>query len=234
MLRTVRIIRRNGMKMLTFSRKVRGIERIERNSAHTVADRARHYVEKMPPAISGSGGHDALFAVARVLIHGFDLPEDDAWQIVIEYNAKCIPPWSERELGHKLSAAGELTRSRKPRGHLLAGEEPLKKYFPMPAKAERTIWHVKAEPLPSDNPQAEQSRSTRGDQNGLDLQRLEVSGRRGRRGMSMEARKANAEGLAKDAHQAYAGSGRQDRRSCRQWANRPGSRSFLPESAMIR
>ena len=72
------------MKMLTFSRKVRGIKRIERNSAHTVADRARRYVEKMPPAISGSGGHNALFAVARVLIHGFDLPEDDAWQILIE------------------------------------------------------------------------------------------------------------------------------------------------------
>ena len=179
MLRTVRIIRRSGMKMLTFSRKVRGIKRIERNSAHTVADRARRYVEKMPPAISGSGGHNALFAVARVLIHGFDLPEDDAWQILIEYNARCIPPWSERELRHKLSAAGKLTRSIKPRGHLLAGEEPLKKYFPMPPKAERTIWHVKAEPLPSENPQAEQSRSTQGDQNGLDLQGLEVSGRRG-------------------------------------------------------
>ena len=116
MLRTVRIIRRSGMKMLTFSRKVRGIKRIERNSAHTVADSARRYVEKMPPAISGSGGHNALFAAARVLIHGFDLPEDDAWQILIEYNAMCIPPWSERELRHKLSAAGKLTRSSKPGG----------------------------------------------------------------------------------------------------------------------
>ena len=82
--------------MLTFSRKVRGIERIERNSAHTVADRARRYVEKMPPAISGSGGHNALFAVARVLIHGFDLPEDDAWQIdvnvpLILWNPRLFP-----------------------------------------------------------------------------------------------------------------------------------------------
>ena len=89
--------------MLTFSRKVRGIERIERNSAQTLADRARGYVEKMPEAISGSGGHDALFAVASALIHGFDLPEADAWQILIEYNARCLPPWSERELRHKLS-----------------------------------------------------------------------------------------------------------------------------------
>ena len=55
------------MKMLTFSRKVRGLERIERNGAHPVADRARRYVEKMPSAISGSGGHDALFPVACVL-----------------------------------------------------------------------------------------------------------------------------------------------------------------------
>jgi hypothetical protein len=147
------------MKTLTFSRKVRGIERIKRNSAQTLADRARRYVEKMPEAISGSGGHDALFAVASVLIHGFDLPEADAWQILIEYNARCQPPWSERELRHKLSSAGKLTRPSKTRGHLLGGEEPLKKYFPVPPKAENTIWHVKIEPLPGKDSQVEQSGS---------------------------------------------------------------------------
>ena len=39
--------------MLTFSSKVRPVERIERIKAQPLADRARKYVEKMPPAISG-------------------------------------------------------------------------------------------------------------------------------------------------------------------------------------
>jgi hypothetical protein len=87
---------RSGTKMLTFSRKVAPLERIERIKAQPLADRARKYVEKMPPAISGNGGHDALFAVACVLIHGFDLPEPEAWLILCEYNAGCQPPWSEQ------------------------------------------------------------------------------------------------------------------------------------------
>ena len=72
----------------------------------------------MPEAISGSGGHDALFAVASVLIHGFDLPEADAWQILIEYNARCQPPWSEKELKHKAAQTGKVKHG-KPRGYLL-------------------------------------------------------------------------------------------------------------------
>ena len=144
------------MKMLTFSKKVRGVERIERIKAQPLADRARKYVEKMPPAISGNGGHDALFAVACVLIHGFDLPEPEAWLILCEYNARCQPPWSERELRHKLSEAGKLSRPSKSRGHLLGGAEPLNKHFPVPPKAERATWHVKIEPLPSEAPQPDQ------------------------------------------------------------------------------
>jgi hypothetical protein len=105
------------MKMLTFSRKVRGLERIERNGAHPVADRARRYVEKMPSAISGSGGHDALFPVACVLTNGFALSNEQAWSILQEYNARCQPPWSQRELRHKLSEA--KVSHLKPLGHLL-------------------------------------------------------------------------------------------------------------------
>ena len=103
------------MKMLTFSRKVR---LLERNGAHLVADRARRYVEKMPPAISGSGGHDALFRVACVLTNGFALSDEQAWSILQEYNARCQPPWSQRELRHKLSEARRVSHL-KPLGHLL-------------------------------------------------------------------------------------------------------------------
>ena len=83
-----------------------------------LASRAQAYVEAMPPAVSGDGGHDATFAVARTLVHGFGLPESDAWPILCAYNERCLPPWSEAELRHKLEDAGKLTRPAKAKGHL--------------------------------------------------------------------------------------------------------------------
>jgi hypothetical protein len=100
--------------------KVLSIERTERNRAQGLADRARNYVGKMPPAIEGNDGSGALFAVAVILVHGFELPEADAWQILLEYNTRCVPPWSEAELRHKLADANCLTRHPQPRGYLRA------------------------------------------------------------------------------------------------------------------
>jgi RecA-family ATPase len=83
----------------------------------TLFDRARAYVAKMDAAVSGSGGHDATFQVACALVWGFDLPEHDARALLAEYNARCSPPWSERELEHKLQSAMNA-KHEKPRGHL--------------------------------------------------------------------------------------------------------------------
>jgi hypothetical protein len=121
------------------------MERVERCGAQSVADRARKYIAQMPSAVSGQGGHDATFAVAMALIHGFALSETNAWPILLKYNARCLPPWSERELRHKLSEAGKLSCPSKPRGHLLGGAEPLNKHFPIPPKAERATWHGEIE-----------------------------------------------------------------------------------------
>ncbi len=67
-------------------------------------ERARAYVEKMPGAISGAGGHDATFAVACKLVE-FGLSPDDAWLLLCEYNRRCEPAWSENQLRHKLEDA---------------------------------------------------------------------------------------------------------------------------------
>jgi hypothetical protein len=83
-----------------------------------VTERASRYVANMPPAISGSGGHAATFAVAVALRWGFDLTEDEAWRILLEYNERGEPPWSERELRHKLDSAATLSRHPQPRGYL--------------------------------------------------------------------------------------------------------------------
>ena len=43
------------------------------NTAFPSIDKARAYVEKMPGAISGVGGHDATFAVACKLVEFGDV-----------------------------------------------------------------------------------------------------------------------------------------------------------------
>lgn len=66
--------------------------------------RARAYLAQMPPAISGSGGHAKTFdAVCRIVERVTS--EEDAWTVLCEYNERCQPPWSERELRHKLDDA---------------------------------------------------------------------------------------------------------------------------------
>ena len=92
--------------------------------ALTVIERARRYLAKCSPAVSGQGGHNATYHVAAVLVHGFALPESDARSLLSEWNQTCVPPWSEAALRHKLRSAAHAVH-RLPRGHLLGdGEQP--------------------------------------------------------------------------------------------------------------
>jgi superfamily II DNA or RNA helicase len=54
-------------------------------------ERARRYLAKMPPAVSGQHGHDQTFAVACTLVQGFGLAVADAAPLFAEYNARCSP-----------------------------------------------------------------------------------------------------------------------------------------------
>jgi len=81
-------------------------------------ERARAYVAAMPPAVSGDGGHAAAFAVAKALCHDFGLSLSDARTLFEEYNVRCDPPWSAREIAHKLESASRLTSAKRARGEL--------------------------------------------------------------------------------------------------------------------
>lgn len=70
-----------------------------------VVERARVYVSKLPPAVSGQGGHAQTYRAACVLARGFGLPEGDCMNLIREYSARCVPPWSEKELAHKVKSA---------------------------------------------------------------------------------------------------------------------------------
>jgi len=70
-----------------------------------ILDRARKYIAKMPIAISGQGGHSSTYHVTCVLTIGFGLDRGDTLAILREWNERCEPPWSERELEHKVDDA---------------------------------------------------------------------------------------------------------------------------------
>jgi hypothetical protein len=67
--------------------------------------RASRYLAEMPAAISGHGGHLALWAAARAL-RGFRLTKDEVFELLLtEYNPRCVPQWSKVELRHKANEA---------------------------------------------------------------------------------------------------------------------------------
>jgi hypothetical protein len=81
-----------------------------------VSARARAYLAKTPPAISGQEGHNQTYKAACALVLGFRLTPDAAYPLLAEWNATCQPPWKERDLRRKLREADKQTGER---GYLL-------------------------------------------------------------------------------------------------------------------
>lgn len=78
----------------------------------TAEDRARAYIAKVEPAVSGQKGHDKAIYAAVKVGPGFDLPPDRAYAILGEWSRECVPPWSEKELQHKISEAYKVEPRR--------------------------------------------------------------------------------------------------------------------------
>lgn len=88
------------------------------------AARARAYLATCDAAVSGQNGHGTAFVAALKVIRGFSRDERDArswegeWRALLgEYNARCRPPWSQRELEYKIRDA--LRGAAAPWGFLL-------------------------------------------------------------------------------------------------------------------
>jgi hypothetical protein len=82
-----------------------------------LVDRARQYLAAIPPAIAGQHGDVHTFRVCCRIVRGFALPEEEALILLRDWNSRCDPPWSERELSDKLSRARRY--GREPIGGLL-------------------------------------------------------------------------------------------------------------------
>ena len=86
--------------------------------------RARDYLAKVPPAIEGQAGDTRTFTVVCRIVRGFDLTDVEALDVLTNWNATCVPPWSENELEEKIRnarkygtepLAAELGRQTAPR-----------------------------------------------------------------------------------------------------------------------
>lgn len=83
--------------------------------------RAEACLAKTAPSISGQGGHDAAFHAAMLAVEGFGLSPEQAFAALQGWNSRCSPPWSERELRHKIDDA--LKACKNP-GHMLSQPMP--------------------------------------------------------------------------------------------------------------
>ncbi len=67
--------------------------------------RSRMYLSKVPPAIAGQHGDVHTFRTCCRIVRGFGLDDDDALDVLADWNARCQPPWTEAELRDKIRRA---------------------------------------------------------------------------------------------------------------------------------
>jgi len=80
-------------------------------------ERARAFLQCVDAAVAGQQGDLRTFRVCCRIVRGFDLSDDEAVRALGEWNARCEPPWSERELRQKVMNARRY--GREPQGGLL-------------------------------------------------------------------------------------------------------------------
>jgi hypothetical protein len=92
-------------------RAVQVVEAPAEGERALLVKRARGYLATVEGAVSGQRGHDRTFRVACVLAQKFGLSFEEAWPLLKEWSElTCEPPWSDRELEHKLSDALKKAR----------------------------------------------------------------------------------------------------------------------------
>ena len=110
-------------KAVAVAPTVTSTPRRQETSADTIS-RARSYLATCAASVSGEGGHVALLHAAASLVVGFNLDDASALGLLqTDFNPRCCPPWSEKELRHKV---GEARRKpQRPFGYLLDAKAAL-------------------------------------------------------------------------------------------------------------
>lgn len=83
-------------------------DELARITMSTRKRRASAYLLQAEPAVAGEQGHNVAMRVVTAVVRGFALSEADARDVLSSWNARCEPPWSDRELAHKISEAARV------------------------------------------------------------------------------------------------------------------------------
>ena len=86
----------------TFDRPTLCFPALASHEAYRLAER---YLSAVPGAIQTQGGDAHTFVVACKLVRGFDLTDQEALQLLLGWNQRCQPPWSEKDLADKIRHA---------------------------------------------------------------------------------------------------------------------------------
>ena len=70
-------------------------------------EQARRYFQRVPGAVQTKNGDPATFRAACKAVRGFDLSDDEALQVLSEWNQTCSPPWDQADLVAKIRGARE-------------------------------------------------------------------------------------------------------------------------------
>lgn len=81
--------------------------------AKTEQERLIAYLQRCEPAIEGKGGMNNTFRLfcCAVELFGY-LSDDDIIDAFAAWNARCVPPWTQKELRRKLNDARKKTKPR--------------------------------------------------------------------------------------------------------------------------
>jgi hypothetical protein len=122
----------------------------------TPVERCLLYLAKMDAAVSGSGGHDAAFAAACVCWQ-FGLDDGDAWAAMETFNKTCKPPWTEKELRHKLDSARKTVEKDRTFGKFLR-DDPAKRPAKRSVNLRPNVSALRPAPVAAPAPTAEKAK----------------------------------------------------------------------------
>lgn len=85
--------------------EIRYAEMLRNATGERRIDRARAYLARTPVAIQGEHGWQHTNAVIVRVTRGFALTADEACELIGEWNAGCMPPWSNAQIRAKVQWA---------------------------------------------------------------------------------------------------------------------------------
>ena len=80
-----------------------GLARIDEDDPVRRIMRAREWMKKREGKEDGNGRGLQMIKTCRALFQMFGLTEEQVWPLILEFNERCVPPYTEKQLRHKMA-----------------------------------------------------------------------------------------------------------------------------------